>query len=337
MSAQADDTRGQPPPAVDLKQFISRWFLPARQPEPKPVAAPPAPSQAGIVHRHAVPVVTLLLLVGVICSMIPGMHPVVRSETWRVTMTAAFVGIVTNWIAITMLFRPRRRWLGFVQGIIPARRKEVIAGVAEAVQQNLINPSMIELHIRESRIVERSLGRVLRRFGTVLRNEQFKAEFQVLLKGNLEEFLRNEALRTTIAARIDSAITVWCGANFGRTLGGIIKPFFRKPAGDMVDQALAELPAAVDHVCAQLTGKLDTLPQQIEPYLPEIERSLTAQICAAVQSFDVEAIVKQKMMEMDDRAIESMIKQAANEQLMWVQLLGAVLGAMAGFVVSAVQ
>ena len=39
-------------------------------------------------------------------------------------LIGAFIGLVTNWIAIRLLFRPRRRMLGF-QGLIPKYRREI--------------------------------------------------------------------------------------------------------------------------------------------------------------------------------------------------------------------
>ena len=316
------------------KEFITRWFLPVKSTEAQVACDQPVPVRPGIVRRAAVPAATLCLFAAVIASAVPGAPALLRTQAWRMTSVAALVGIVTNWIAITMLFRPRRRWLGFIQGIIPARRAEVISSVAETVQQRLINPSIIEAHIRESRIIERSLSRVLRRFDTVLRNGDFRAEFQLVLKTNLQAFLEDEKLQGSIVRQVDTALTAWCGQTFGLTLGGIIKPLLKSPANGMVNQLLAELPTAVENVCSRLTGKLDEVPRRIEPYLPEIERSLTSQICQAVRSFDVEALVRQRMSEMDDRAIEATIKQAASSQLMWVQLLGALLGALAGLVVS---
>ncbi|HUU99196.1 MAG TPA: DUF445 family protein [Phycisphaerae bacterium] len=316
------------------REFITRWFLPVKSTEAQVTYDPPVPPRPGLVRRTAVPAITVLLFAAVFASALPGAPAVLRTQAWRMTSVAALVGIVTNWIAITMLFRPRRRWFGFIQGIIPARRAEVISSVAETVQQRLINPSIIEAHIRESRLIEKSLNRVLRRFDTVLRNGNFRAEFQVVLKASLQAFLENADLRSSIVQQADTAVASWCGQTFGNTLGGLIKPLLKRPANGMVNQLLAELPAAVDHVCGRLTDKLDDVPHRIEPYLPEIERSITSQICQAVRNFDVEALVRQRMSDMDDRAIEATIKQAASSQLMWVQLLGALLGALAGLVVS---
>ncbi|RKZ23643.1 hypothetical protein DRQ18_00105 [bacterium] len=53
-------------------------------------------------------------------------------------LIGAFIGLVTNWIAIRLLFRPRRRMLGF-QGLIPKYRREIAERVGELVEEHLLD------------------------------------------------------------------------------------------------------------------------------------------------------------------------------------------------------
>ncbi|MEK7270914.1 MAG: DUF445 family protein [Planctomycetota bacterium] len=59
----------------------------------------------------------------------------------------ALIGLATNWIAIRMLFRPRRpiRFLGLsIQGVLPKRREELAARAARVVEERLLGPEGIE-------------------------------------------------------------------------------------------------------------------------------------------------------------------------------------------------
>lgn len=52
------------------------------------------------------------------------------------------IGWLTNWLAIRMLFRPRRPWRGpglVVQGVIPRRREELAERVADAIERDLFS------------------------------------------------------------------------------------------------------------------------------------------------------------------------------------------------------
>ncbi len=42
----------------------------------------------------------------------------------------AIIGLITNWIAIKMLFRPRKRIFG-IQGILPKRKKQIAERIGE--------------------------------------------------------------------------------------------------------------------------------------------------------------------------------------------------------------
>jgi uncharacterized membrane protein YheB (UPF0754 family) len=61
-------------------------------------------------------------------------------------LVGAFIGWVTNLIAVRMLFRPLRplRVLGLtLQGLIPRRRTEIAATVARTVERDLLSPGEI--------------------------------------------------------------------------------------------------------------------------------------------------------------------------------------------------
>ena len=54
----------------------------------------------------------------------------------------AFIGYLTNYVAIKLLFRPHRPLsiMGFtVQGLIPKRRKEIARSIAQTIEQELIS------------------------------------------------------------------------------------------------------------------------------------------------------------------------------------------------------
>jgi uncharacterized membrane protein YheB (UPF0754 family) len=70
----------------------------------------------------------------------------------------AFVGFITNYIAIKLLFRPRRRILG-VQGLLPKRKPEIAKRAGEIVDGYLVNSEAIR-----QKIDRRKLGEAIDRF-----------------------------------------------------------------------------------------------------------------------------------------------------------------------------
>ena len=80
---------------------------------------------------------------------------------WTLPLVGAFVGYCTNWLAVRMLFRPRKpvKLLFFtIQGLIPRKRKDVAETVAHLVENyllktedvgRLVNDPLIALKLRE--------------------------------------------------------------------------------------------------------------------------------------------------------------------------------------------
>jgi len=68
--------------------------------------------------------------------MLPGMSPVLLSILIPVVL-GAVIGWFTNWIALKMLFHPRRRRWGF-QGLLPRRQAELARDVGRIVGTELV-------------------------------------------------------------------------------------------------------------------------------------------------------------------------------------------------------
>lgn len=57
-------------------------------------------------------------------------------------LIGAWIGWITNWLAIKMLFHPyeEKRFLCFrIQGVIPKRKKDIGSGIARVVEQELLS------------------------------------------------------------------------------------------------------------------------------------------------------------------------------------------------------
>ena len=53
----------------------------------------------------------------------------------RIVSVSGMIGFLTNWMAITMLFQPRKRRPLLGQGLIPAQRERVVFRLAQAVRR----------------------------------------------------------------------------------------------------------------------------------------------------------------------------------------------------------
>ena len=76
---------------------------------------------------------------------------------WTLPLVGAILGWLTNWVAIRMLFRPRRP-IGLggwkVQGLIPSRKQELAKSVAAAIDKKLIDSEDLKAVLMNAKTVE---------------------------------------------------------------------------------------------------------------------------------------------------------------------------------------
>lgn len=93
---------------------------------------------------------------------------------WTLPLVGAALGWATNWLAVRMLFRPRRPvgifGLKFL-GLIPRRRKEIASKVAAAVERELITPKDLQ---------------------AILSDEGLLTAIEIELDGHVAEFLESK-------------------------------------------------------------------------------------------------------------------------------------------------
>lgn len=73
-----------------------------------------------------------------------------------IPIISALIGWFTNWLAVKMIFRPRKEFnfLGIkIQGLIPRRKKELAQKIAETVEKELISHKDIQAIIQSDEVM----------------------------------------------------------------------------------------------------------------------------------------------------------------------------------------
>src|SRR4030042_41258 len=65
----------------------------------------------------------------------------------------SFVGYITNWIAITLLFKPKKKILG-IQGLLQKRKSIIANKAAELIRQYLLNTGELKKLVDKDKIKE---------------------------------------------------------------------------------------------------------------------------------------------------------------------------------------
>ena len=265
---------------------------------------------------------------------LPSFSQTLELQGLIVTVSAAgLIGFFTNWLAITMLFHPRKPRPLLGQGIIPASRDRVADLIALAISKDLISEDVILERIHISGVVPRYREMALDMTEGLLLDEDFQTRIKAMSSQFLTEKLRSpelkEKLIATVMDMIDSAAT--------RGLAGIALKVYQMLNRDglrrQIEEAIDDLPETVDIVVDELIRIFQTLPAKIAERSDDIELWLTKAIVSFVGTLDIYDMVSRNLREYDERRFENLIKRTSSHQLIYIKYLGGILGAIGGLVI----
>lgn len=325
-----------------VKRTIKRHL-----PPPAPPREPPPKSLPQLTGRLAfwlpilrvVPWVLAVLFVVSFVWDFPGIggvflgRPFTMEGLLRILSVSGLIGFLTNWVAITMLFKPREKRPIVPQGLIPAQRERVVVRLAQAISEELINADLIKAKIQESGIIPRYRERSIRLLHDVIEDPGFRSELKALTTEYAQTVLGSETLRRELARVAVEKIEQQAGRGVGGAALKLYRTFNEADFQRRVGEAIAELPAAVDPALDRLDRALDRVPALAEEHAPELERLATRAVLEAVGRFDVYGLIVENARGFDEQRLEDLLKKTSNEQLNYIKYLGALLGVVGGFVI----
>jgi uncharacterized membrane-anchored protein YjiN (DUF445 family) len=250
----------------------------------------------------------------------------------RYTTVSGLIGFGTNWLAITMLFRPRQERPIVGQGLVPSQRERVAFRLAQAVSDELINKRIIMQKIRESGLAAQYRDLVVAMAGDVVTDDAIRAELKALLRTVLHDVLSTPAVQDRIADFTAEQMEQNAEGLPGVALSAY-RLFGEEDFQARLRQATRRLPRTIEPLLDELDPVLDRLPAHLDRNGDAIEDLLSQLILRLVGTLDVERIVFENVRDYDEQQLEMLLRRTTNEQLNYIKYLGAVLGLIGGFII----
>ncbi len=252
----------------------------------------------------------------------------------RIITVSGMIGFLTNWIAVTMLFRPlhKRPLLG--QGLIPAHKERIATRLAEAVSDDLINPDIIKKKIHDSRSVSLFRVKAISHIKSVTEKEEFREDLKKWLLETISSLVQDpefkQKLSKQIVDELDDALKDRIIERFALKTYSFLRG---QDMREFVEELLSTIPVSAERNITAIDDYLDTLPERIERSGESIDELITQSLFKLVNQLDVHDLVEENLRSYDEEKLENMIRNATNEQLKTIQYLGAILGTIGGFVI----
>jgi uncharacterized membrane protein YheB (UPF0754 family) len=342
-SENEDDKKG--------KAFILKWLDRFNQKlQPAPVAprkphtgqkASPRPVSlkiAAVFNWLNLPLYWLGVLVGVwlivdLCfNLGPGPLYYVKIKRYGDTFLAvagpAAVGYWTNWLAIKMLFYPKRNnavWWG----LVPARKEELIELMAKNILERVISPEIIREYLRENRVLKKLMYRTGRALQETLNDPEFRDEIKEIVSAVLSNFFSDPLIQEKIYNSLNEKLNQWTKLSFK----GKLLEWTRKLWEPFLMKSLPELPEAINGVLDHIDELLDRIPEKLNQEKQYFEEQLSELIIRFLHSIDLKKVIKNQFHKMNIDEFEGMISGGVRTELVFIQTSGGIFGLLVGLAV----
>jgi uncharacterized membrane protein YheB (UPF0754 family) len=259
---------------------------------------------------------------------------IIASGLLRILAVSGLIGFLTNWIAIEMLFRPRRKHPLLRQGLIPAQKERVALKLANAVARDLINPEHIRQKMTHGPAFIHARTRVGQTVETVVNNSGFRTDLKNLLGVHVKEALSDPELRAELNLAVQDLINnslreryvEWFALKVYTGIKGRKTP-------ELIEDAISGLAENQEILSGIVDRVLDRIPPAVESESANLQDALIAIIYHTLEQVDLRAIVEENLNRLDEEKLEQLIKGATNTQLNYIKYLGAIIGTIGGFVI----
>ena len=283
----------------------------------------------------------------------------------------AFIGYVTNAIAIKMLFRPLKeiRLLGvklpFTPGILPRERGKLADSIGRMVEQELIPPGVLRDRLAKPDVrdkMERTIAEYSEQIADRPLSYWFEERpgdfpFVPLVRNFINSEIFDSFLETIIGSWLKgrdssgedkNSYSLWIKSRM-RDFGSLFVPAAKNLikgsiARDIKNQAQGETSiyrSAMESIAVKYPGitlrEFISLGGQqkleIDSFLAaRAQEALDKNMESTLASVDVKILVSERINSLDMPKVEKIVLDVMAGQLKWINFFGAILGALIGFV-----
>lgn len=252
----------------------------------------------------------------------------------RIISVSGLIGYLTNWIAITMLFKPVKKRPLLGQGLVPAHKNRIAYRLSHAVSDDLINPELIKKKIRESKAISRYRLQAIEHIQDITEREDFREDLKEWILNYVDSIVQNPEFRKKVSDHILLEIE---DALQNKAFEKVALKTYSFLSGqtlqEFIENLLERLPVTAERNIGYIEEYLDEFPDKIHRNSDKIDELITQLLYKLINQLNVQTLVEENLKKYDEQRLESMIRNATNEQLKTIQYLGAVLGTIGGFVI----
>ncbi|MEM0999773.1 MAG: DUF445 family protein [Bacteroidota bacterium] len=260
-------------------------------------------------------------------------YPLELNALLRMVCVSGLIGFGTNWLAIKMLFRPVYRRPIWGQGLIPAQKDRIVWQLAGGIHKHILSEDLIRARIEESGIIKRVNKVLIQGTDNLLHDEEFREEIKALVHTHLQKNMEREEVKLRFSRIIDEKLE----ANLQSGVKGFIfktyKTLNRAEYELVISKVIERVPDTVVEILEEVEDETGNLINWIREREGDLEEFFTRMVRDILERVDIREVLSRQMAHFDEARLESLIRNATNQQLLYIQYLGTLLGILGGLLI----
>jgi uncharacterized membrane protein YheB (UPF0754 family) len=232
-----------------------------------------------------------------------------------------------------MLFRPVEKRPIWGQGLIPAQRDRIIFTLAKGMHKHVLNQELIRKRMDESGIVKRVNKLLIEGGASLMVDERLKSRLKAAIRKTLSDYFKQEAVRSEIRQMIDLKLDESLEGGLKRFMLTTYKRINQADYEALIQRVISDLPRTVVHVLDRFDLELERAAGIIRSKEDFSEKFIMDTIVDLLYRIDITDLLRKQMEHFDEAKLERMVWEATNEQLLFIQYLGTILGVFGGMLI----
>lgn len=266
-------------------------------------------------------------------AFIAGSETVTFAGVVSMISVSGLIGYGTNWLAIKMLFRPLEKRPIWGQGLIPAQRDVIVHSLAQGMHKHILSQELILKRMREAALVGKVADTAIDGAAGLLRDPEALAMLAKTVSGEVRLYVAREDAREQLRTEIEARLEENLDSGLKKLALQTYKRVQRSDYEQAIDRLIDQIPTLMSDAILKLAPELDRLAAQVEQQKERAEEFMANAIGEILYRVDITGLLKGQMQHFDERKLERMIWDATNEQLLYIQYLGALLGMLGGLLI----
>jgi len=282
--------------------------------------------------RYAPHTLTALIVLYLLHRWMPFLPPAYGPwyERIYVLSVTGMIGYLTNWLAIKMLFRPRRPRPIWGQGLVPANKLRIAEQFASAISKHILNEETLYRVLHEAGVAQRLSQALLQGTSSLLNDPEFQETIRSEIKSLLVQYVQTPHHQKQLIRLLDAKLLQVVPAGIAGGLFRSYRQLNEKGYYEVLQRTVLSIPDVVDEALKNLNIPEEEIRRFILSHTEQLENLLTEIIQAVVSRLQLYNIIYAQISAFDETQLENLFLHTTNEHLQFIQNLGAVLGVLAG-------